>query len=295
MGRRLAEGLRRKNEALRASAKRERADPLSKLSPLVSPVCLNDDAVALNLLVKLGRPQDAATAYAARRSLLLSECLHERPISSPVGMDSVIFAAQLSSSFFSSLAMAVEGFLDLFIDNSSNGSNDNDDNTSLNSRSVVLGGKRVPSGALSAIVLWCDSELAKFSNVFGSSRLLGSLALSPPGVARGSRQQEERLSAEGKKGGSLAKEREYAIEVAAKCVDQALSFASENLDSIGLPLTPKLADNMRPKLKGCDVEVATLLDVRWRAVVFDWNTAPPERKSRRSLVHRSIASDDRRV
>ena len=73
MSKRLAENLRRKNEALKASAKRERADPLSTLAPLVSPVCLNDDAVALHLLVKLGRYQEAATAYAARRSLLLSE------------------------------------------------------------------------------------------------------------------------------------------------------------------------------------------------------------------------------
>ena len=73
MSKRLAENLRRKNEALKASAKRERADPLSNLAPLVSPVCLNDDAVALHLLVKLGRYQEAATAYAARRSLLLSE------------------------------------------------------------------------------------------------------------------------------------------------------------------------------------------------------------------------------
>lgn len=73
MSKRLAENLRRKNEALKASAKRERADPLSTLAPLVSPVCLNDDAIALHLLVKLGKYQEAATAYAARRSLLLSE------------------------------------------------------------------------------------------------------------------------------------------------------------------------------------------------------------------------------
>ncbi len=73
MSGRLAENLRRKNEALKVSAKRERADPLSTLASLVSPVCLNDDAIALNLLVKLGRYQEAATAYAARRSLLLSE------------------------------------------------------------------------------------------------------------------------------------------------------------------------------------------------------------------------------
>ena len=73
MSKRLAENLRRKNEALKASAKRERADPLSTLAPLPSPVCLNDDAVALGLLVKLSRYQEAATAYAARRSLVLSE------------------------------------------------------------------------------------------------------------------------------------------------------------------------------------------------------------------------------
>lgn len=73
MSKRLSENLRRKNEALKASAKRERADPLSTLAPLPSPVCLNDDAVVLGLLVKLGRYQEAATAYAARRSLVLSE------------------------------------------------------------------------------------------------------------------------------------------------------------------------------------------------------------------------------
>jgi hypothetical protein len=157
MSKRLAENLRRKNEALKASAKRERADPLSTLALLVSPVCLNDDAVALHLLVKLGRYQEAATAYAARRSLLLSECLHERPISSPVGM--VIYAAQISSSFFSPLATAVEGFLDLFIDSNTENSG-NDDDTSLNSRTLGNGEKQIPSGALSAIALWCDSELA---------------------------------------------------------------------------------------------------------------------------------------
>ena len=36
-----------------------------------------------------------------------------------------------------------------------------------------------------------------------------------------------------------------AIEVAAQCVDQAFQYASENLDSIGLPLTPRLAEYMR--------------------------------------------------
>jgi hypothetical protein len=70
---RLSEGLRRKNEALKQTTKKERADPLSAMAPLVSPIALNDDSTALRLLVRLGRPQDAASAYATRRSLLLSE------------------------------------------------------------------------------------------------------------------------------------------------------------------------------------------------------------------------------
>jgi len=236
MSKRLSENLRRKNEALKASAKRERADPLSTLAPLPSPVCLNDDAVVLGLLVKLGRYQEAATAYAARRSLVLSECLHERPISSPIGMDAVIYAAQLSSSFFSALSASVEGFLDLF-DSDSGKVSGSDDDTSLNSKSLC-GGKKVPSGALSAIVLWCDSEIAKFANVFGSSRLLGSLSLSPPGMRR-----KEDQSAASR--ANFAKERESSMEVAAKCMEQAFMFASENLDSIGLPLVQLLGKNMR--------------------------------------------------
>ena len=38
---------------------------------------------------------------------------------------------------------------------------------------------------------------------------------------------------------------QHSIEVAAKCCNQAFSFATENLDTIGLPLTPKLAENIR--------------------------------------------------
>ncbi|KAL7472697.1 hypothetical protein ACHAXS_013082 [Conticribra weissflogii] len=278
MSKRLAENLRRKNEALKASAKRERSDPLSALAPLASPVCLNDDAVALNLLVKLGKNQEAATAYAARRSLLLSECLYERPISSPVGMDAVIYAAQLSSSFFSSLALAVDGFLDLFIDADTGKGADDD---TLNSRSIFMGNgdKRVPSGALSAVVLWCDSELAKFANVFGSSRLLGGLSLSPFNLRR----QED-------------KPEDKSFEVAAKCVDQAFLFASENLDSIGLPLTPKLAELIR--LKGCEGEIAAFMDPRWRALTFEWTLQNGDRRSSgRVVARRAIpaAGDDRRV
>jgi len=279
MSKRLSENLRRKNEALKASAKRERSDPLSALAPLASPVCLNDDAVALNLLVKLGKNQEAATAYAARRSLLLSECLYERPISSPVGMDAVIYAAQLSSSFFSSLALAVDGFLDLFIDADTGKGADDD---TLNSRSIFMGNgeKRIPSGALSAVVLWCDSELAKFANVFGSSRLLGSLSLSPFNLCR----QED-------------KPEDKSFEVAAKCVDQAFLFAAENLDSIGLPLTPKLAELIRPRLKGCEGDIAGYLDPRWKALTFEWNLGNDRRSSGRVAARRVIpaAVDDRRV
>ena len=115
MANRLEEGLRRKNEAFKQAGKRERSDPLSLLAPLVSPTCLNDDTIPLNLLVKLGKTQEAATAYASRRSLLLLESLHERPISGSGNVDLVIYAAQLSQSFFSCLASAVEGFLDLFL------------------------------------------------------------------------------------------------------------------------------------------------------------------------------------
>ena len=70
---RLVEGLRRKNEALKQASKRERSDPTAQMAPSVSPICLNDDAMQLRLLVKLGKTQEAATAYCTRRSLLLLE------------------------------------------------------------------------------------------------------------------------------------------------------------------------------------------------------------------------------
>ena len=128
---RLVENLRRKNEALKQAAKRERSDPMATLVPSVSPTCLNDDSVSLRLLVKLGKTQEAAIAYSARRSLLLLEryvlhpfferyycmeslisqvssfsfySLHERPLSGTGNVDLVIYAAQLSQSFFSCLA-----------------------------------------------------------------------------------------------------------------------------------------------------------------------------------------------
>ena len=70
---RLVENLRRKNEALKQAMKRERSDPLAQMAPSISPCCLNDDVSYLRLLVKLGKTQDAASAYATRRSLLLLE------------------------------------------------------------------------------------------------------------------------------------------------------------------------------------------------------------------------------
>lgn len=73
IGDRLAETLRRRNEAFKQACKRERADLNQEMAPLLSPVCLNDDATALQLLVKLGSSKEAAVAYSTRRSLQLSE------------------------------------------------------------------------------------------------------------------------------------------------------------------------------------------------------------------------------
>jgi len=202
IGNRLVENLRRKNEALKQAAKRERSDPMAALVPSVSPTCLNDDSVPLRLLVKLGKTQEAAIAYSARRSLLLLEryvsiwigirqtiynaqrgstpsSLHERPLSGTGNVDLVIYAAQLSQSFFSCLASAIEGFLDLFMtavpgDKQSRG----DDESSLHTEMQSM--RDLPAGALASIVLWCDAELSKFSAAFGGTRILGNLALSPP-------------------------------------------------------------------------------------------------------------------
>ncbi len=86
--------------------------------------------------------------------------------------------------------------------------------------------------------------------------------------------------------------------MAAKCIDQAFAYSSENLDTIGLSLTPKLAENLRPKLKGCEGEVAAYLDARWKAVTFDWtvdcNVQEMHIPSRPLVSPRPLA-DDRRV
>lgn len=87
-------------------------------------------------------------------------------------MDLVIYAAQLSQSFFSCLAGAIEGFLDLFLP--SPGKDD------LDESSIQSGMRNLPAGALASIVLWCDAELSKFSAAFGGTRILGNLALTPP-------------------------------------------------------------------------------------------------------------------
>jgi hypothetical protein len=263
---RLSEGLRRKNEALKQASKRERADPSNLMAPIVSPCCLDDDAVPLRLLVKLGEAKEAANAYSARRSLLLTDTLHERPISGTGNMDLVIYAAQLSQSFFSDLAFAVEGFLDLFLVASEpQGPKDEE----MDSSSMLSAAQRnVPQTALASIVLWCDSELAKFSSAFGGTRILGNLALSPP--PRRSSNHKRKSKKDRVEGNDAGRERSTAIEVAAQCIDQALQYASENLDSIGLPLTPRLAEYLRVRLKGCEGEVAALLDPRWKLVTYDW-------------------------
>mmetsp|Transcript_21809 Transcript_21809/g.33138 ORF Transcript_21809/g.33138 Transcript_21809/m.33138 type:complete len:793 (+) Transcript_21809:49-2427(+) len=264
MSGRLVEGLRRKNEAFKQAGKRDRSDPLSLMAPMVSPCCLNDDQIPLHLLVKLGKTQEAATAYAARRSLLLLESLHERPISGSGNVDLVIYAAQLSQSFFSCLAIAVEGFLDLFLVQSINSPSRDEESSTLSAAS-----RNVPPGALASIVLWCDSELSKFSAAFGGTRILGNLALSPP-PRREAAQNRGRIVGFEEEDNQANKERQNAIDVAAQCVDQAFTHAAENLDSIGLPLTPRLAEYIRSRLKGCESEVSRLLNSKWRHITFEW-------------------------
>jgi hypothetical protein len=268
---RLEESLRRKNEALRQATKRERSEASAAIVPLVSPCALSDDTLYLQLLVKLGRTQEAADSFSARRSLLLLETLQERPISGAGTVDLVIYAAQLSQSFFSCLASSVEGFLDLFLMSGAppavNGEKSSEDSDSLHSNSLGAATKNLPPGAVSALVLWCDSELVKFAMAFGGTRVLSNLALSPPkstDVPTG-----PRVVGSNDNSDSL-KERRNAIEVAAQCIDQAFLYASQNLDSVGLPLTPRLAEMVRVRLKGCEHEVSLLLDERWQSLTQDW-------------------------
>jgi hypothetical protein len=280
IGNRLEETLRRKNEALRQASKRERSDPNATITT-VSPCALDDDALYLQLLVKVGRNQTAAEQYAARRSLLLLEALNERPISGAGSVDLVIYAAQISQSFFSCLANSVEGFLDLFMDGSSSCnalsrhrrslSSDNADlndadsttDSSLHSQSI----KGAPAGAVASVVLWCDSELSKFAAAFGGARILSNLPLSPP-PRDGGPKKPRVVGEDDMIGGS--KDRKNAVDVAAQCIDKAFLYATQNLDSVGLPLAPRLAEYIRQRLKGCEVEVADLLDDRWHHLTVDW-------------------------
>ena len=295
MSLRLVESLRRKNEALRQATKRERSDANNATTataasnlmvPSVSPCALSDDTLYLQLLVKLGRTQDASDAYAARRSLLLLETLQERPISGAGTVDLVIYAAQLSQSFFSCLANSVEGFLDLFLlsggtnggsgsgalnpMNSGGGDKSSEDSDSIHSHSLGAVTKNLPPGAVSALVLWCDSELSKFAVAFGGARVLANLSLSPPkgmDVPSGPRVIGTTTDNDHQ---DNVKDRRTAIEVAAQCIDQALLYASQNLDSVGLPLTPRLAEMIRIRLKGCEHEVSLLLDERWQGLTQEW-------------------------
>lgn len=72
------------------------------------------------------------------------------------------------------------------------------------------------------------------------------------------------------------KDRQSAIEVAAQCVGQAFLYAAENLDVVGLPLSPRLAESLRKRLKGCEAEVAKLLDDQWRPIVLEWSVSMDE-------------------
>jgi hypothetical protein len=97
-------------------------------------------------------------------------------------VDLVIYAAQLSQSFFSCLAGAIEGFLDLFLQapptEKANKEDYSIDESSIHSHMQSM--PNLPAGALASIVLWCDAELSKFSAAFGGTRIIGNLALSPP-------------------------------------------------------------------------------------------------------------------
>lgn len=103
--------------------------------------------------------------------------LNERPLSGTGNVDLVIYAAQLSQSFFCCLASSIEGFLDLFLGDLGAEKNVAIEN-SIHKETQAI--RDLPAGALASIVLWCDAELSKFAAAFGGTRILGNLALSPP-------------------------------------------------------------------------------------------------------------------
>lgn len=53
----------------------------------------------------------------------------------------------------------------------------------------------------------------------------------------------------------------------------------------------------RPRLKGCEGEIAGYLDPRWKALTFEWSVGNDRRSSGRVAARRAIpaAVDDRRV
>ena len=121
----------------------------------------------------------------------------------------VIYSAQLSQSFFSCLANAVEGFLDLFLAAAHNPNGEKEDasvGSSLHSSSTS---KNIPAGAVASVVLWCDGELSKFASAFGGARILANLALSPPPryAARQPRVVDDHLDPSGNKERQLSTER----------------------------------------------------------------------------------------
>lgn len=195
----------------------------------------------------------------------------------------VIYAAQLSQSFFSCLAGAIEGFLDLFLSAAASSTANKDeisiDESSINSQGASI--RNLPAGALASIVLWCDGELTKFAAAFGGTRILGNLALSPPPREALQQKKGPRVLGQGNNASSSSvhdtisgsKDRQSAIEVAAQCVGQAFQYATENLDDVGLPLCPQLAHMLRKRLKGCEAEVASLLDEEWKPIVLEWEVA----------------------
>ena len=213
--------------------------------------------------------------------------LHEQPIChSSHSIDVVIYAAQLSHSFFNSLALSVEDFLDLFAEHDKGGmSDDHSEASSIHTNAGTF--KSVPSNALAATCLWCDSETSKFASAF-CAKVLGHLDLSPRvGSANAisdrlsqfeatndithykkqlqvaeemghyeiaeklrkkitSQEQEEMNNdSSSKLKSSAEKDRKAAIEIAAKCIDQTFTFSTEFLNTIGLPITPRLAEYLR--------------------------------------------------
>ena len=71
---------------------------------------------------------------------------------------------------------------------------------------------------------------------------------------------------------STDKDRNTAIDIATKCIDQALDFSSEFLNTIGLPLAPRLAEYLRARLNGAEIDIAILLEDKWDHIIFDWKS-----------------------